>query len=577
MSGRALPPARLLAVVAPVSLVGVAAFCAATFFFLRDPGSTTTIVGVLAFLVASTLAERFPVPVEGADANGVSLGFVFTVAALVLFGWAPATVVCVTAPTLVALIWRTRPPIRATFNAGVFGIVGAVGGLILRHLHGADAQMLAAKVGAMAATLYIINILLVTAAIAASGSELGYVKLIRSNVRWTIVPFTLMASTALMLVVLWQRTPFLFAALAGPLVAISLYQRSTHKALNAIRLALTDPLTGLGNHRHFHERLQRELAQADEHDGVVSLCFLDIDDFKRINDQLGHPAGDRVLSQVGSRLRQGGESFRLGGDEFAVLLVGIDEQVALSATRSIVQRIAETEFGKTGAITVSAGVATFPQHGRERDSLIRLADGALYWAKEHGKNQVRLARSDVAELSEFRPAASGVDRIARFNAAASLARAVDSRDAYEGSHSDRVASFAAEIATKLGLPAEEVELTRLAGSLHDLGKLAIPEEILRKPAALSDAERLVIERHPQIGYRMLESLGVDPIAYWVLGARIIFVADAFDAMTSTRLYGDSLTYEEAVAEIERCSGSQFDPDVVHAFLAGVGARAPVSV
>jgi diguanylate cyclase (GGDEF)-like protein/putative nucleotidyltransferase with HDIG domain len=589
----------LLVVVAPVSLVGVAAFCAATLFFLRDPGSTTTVVGVLAFLVASTLAERFPVPVEGADANGVSLGFVFTVAALVLFGWAPATVVCVTAPTLVALIWRTRPPIRATFNAGVFGIVGAVAGLILRHLHGADAPMLAVKVGAMAATLYIINILLVTAAIAASGSELSYGKLIRSNVRWTIVPFTLMASTALMLVVLWQRTPFLFAALAGPLVAISLYQRSTHKALDAIRLALTDPLTGLGNHRHFHERLQRELAQADEHGGMVSLVFLDIDDFKRINDQFGHPAGDRVLSQVASRLRQGGESFRLGGDEFAVLLAGMDEQLALATTQSIVQRIAETELGKAGAITVSAGVATFPQHGRERDSLIRLADGALYWAKEHGKNQVRLARADVAELSEFRRVASGVDRIARFRAAASLARAVDSRDAYTGSHSERVANLAAEIATKLGLPAEEVELTRLAGSLHDLGKLAIPEEILRKPAALSDAERLVLERHPQIGYRMLESLGVDPIAYWVLhhherwdgngypdglagdriplGARIIFVSDAFDAMTSDRLYRESLSHRDAVAEVERCSGSQFDPEVVNAFLACVNAQVAVSV
>jgi diguanylate cyclase (GGDEF)-like protein/putative nucleotidyltransferase with HDIG domain len=599
MSGKALPPARLLAVVAPVSLVGVAAFCAATYVFARDPGSTTTVAGVVAFLVASTLAERFPVPVEGADANGVSLGFVFTVAALVLFGWAPATVVIVTAPTLVALIWRTRPPIRAVFNAGVFGIVGAVAGLILRHLHGVDAPMLAAKVAAMAATLYVINILLVTAAIAASGSELSYGRLIRSNVRWTIVPFTLMASTALMLVVLWQRTPYLFAALAGPLVAISLYQRSTHKALNAIRLALTDPLTGLGNHRHFHERLQRELARADERGGMVSLCFLDIDDFKRINDQFGHPAGDRVLSQVASRLRQGGEAFRLGGDEFAVLLLGMDEQTALSTTQAIVRRIAETELGKAGAITVSAGVATFPQHGRERDSLIRLADGALYWAKEHGKNQVRVARADVAELSEFRRVASGADRIARFRAAASLARAVDSRDAYIGSHSERVANLAGEIAAQLDLPAEDVELTRLAGRLHDLGKLAIPEEILRKPAALGDAERLVIERHPQIGFRMLESLGVDPIANWVLhhherwdgagypdglagdriplGARIIFVSDAFDAMTSDRLYRDALSYEDAVAEVERCAGSQFDPDVVAAFVACVGARVPVSV
>jgi diguanylate cyclase (GGDEF)-like protein len=590
MSGRALPPAKLLAVVVPVSLVGVGAYLAACYAFARDPGSTTVVLGVGAFLVASTLTERFPVPVEGADANGVSLGFVFAVAALVLFGWAPATFVYVTAPTLVALA-RHNPPIRTLFNAGAFGLVGTLAGWVLTQLPGTSSAEILMQVSVTAAIVYSVNLLLVTAAISASGSELGYMQLIRSNVRWTIVPFTLMASTALMLVVLWQRTPFLFAALAGPLVAISLYQRSTHRALDAMRLALTDPLTGLGNHRHFHERLQRELAYADEHGTMVSLCFLDIDDFKRVNDQFGHPAGDRVLSQIASRLRQGGEAFRLGGDEFAVLLPGMDEQLALGAARSIVERIADTELGKSGAVTVSAGVATFPQHGRERDSLIRLADSALYWAKEHGKNQVRLARADVAELSEFRRVASGADRVARFRAAASLARAVDSRDAYTGSHSERVATVAAHIAEQLNLSVDEIELTRLAGSLHDLGKLAIPEEILRKPAALTDAERLVLERHPQIGYRMLESLGVDPIADWVfhhherwdghgypdglsgeeipLGARIIFVADAFDAMTSDRLYRAALSFEEAVAEVERCAGTQFDPQVVEAFLACV--------
>jgi diguanylate cyclase (GGDEF)-like protein len=598
LSGRVRPPARLLTVVAPVSLVGVAVYVAATFAFLRAPGSNETIAGVCAFIVASTLAERFPVPVEGADANGLSLGFVFAVAALVLFGWAPATFVYVTAPTLVQLVQR-KPLIRTIFNAGLFGIVGTIAGSVLTHMHGRSPTETLAQVVTTAAILYTVNLLLVTAAISASGSELGYGRLIRSNVRWTILPFTLMASSALMLVVLWQRTPYLFGALAGPLVAISLYQRSTHRALNAIKLALTDPLTGLGNHRHFHERLQRELDVASDSDALISLCFLDIDDFKRINDRFGHPAGDRVLSQVAARLRQGGEAFRLGGDEFAVLLPGSEDDAALGIARSIIARIGESDLGPVGVITVSAGVATFPVHGRERDSLIRLADNALYSAKEHGKNQVRLASPELTELAELQRVATVVDRVARFRAAASLARSVDLRDAFAGSHSERVAALSARIAGQLGRSGEEIELTRLAGSLHDIGKLAIPEEILRKPAALSDMEWLVLERHPQIGHRMLESLGAEPIADWVLhhherwdgtgypdglegeqiplGARVIFAADAFDAMTSNRLYRDPLTHEEAVREVERCSGTQFDPRVARALLASFSARELIPV
>src|SRR3954451_7221404 len=130
MMGRAHPPARLLAVVAPVSLVGITAYAIATVAFARNPGSATTIAGVGAFLLASTLAERFPVPVDGADANGVSLGFVFALAGLVLFGWAPATFVYATAPTLVAILDR-RPLIRTAFTAGAFGLVGTIAGLLL--------------------------------------------------------------------------------------------------------------------------------------------------------------------------------------------------------------------------------------------------------------------------------------------------------------------------------------------------------------------------------------------------------------------------------------------------------------
>jgi diguanylate cyclase (GGDEF)-like protein/putative nucleotidyltransferase with HDIG domain len=406
-------------------------------------------------------------------------------------------------------------------------------------------------------------------------------------VRATIVPFAFMASAALMLVVLWERSPVLSVALVGPLLAIALYQRSTHRALRAMRLALTDPLTGLGNHRQFHERLQRELLRAEEQTRPLTLCFVDIDNFKKINDRFGHPSGDRVLSQVGARLRQGGEAFRLGGDEFALLLADHDEAMALTAADSVVERIATVDFEHIGTVTVSAGLATFPMQGHGRDELIRLADSALYWAKEHGKNRVRLWRPDVVELSELKRLAAGPDKAARYRAAASLAKAVDARDTYTGSHSERVSELAAKVATRLGLGVEQVELTRLAGSLHDLGKLAIPEEILRKPGTLTDSERLVLERHPQIGFRMLDSLGVDPVADLVLhhherwdgagypdglrgdriplGARIIFVTDAYDAMTSDRIYRPKRSSPAALAELERCAGTQFDPGIVAAF------------
>ena len=319
-----------------------------------------------------------------------------------------------------------------------------------------------------------------------------------------------------MLVVMWQRSAVLSAALVGPLIAISLYQRSTFRELRAMRLALTDPLTGLGNHRHFHERLQRELVAAEAEGTPLSLCLIDVDDFKRINDDHGHPTGDRVLSEVAVRLRQGGEAFRLGGDEFAVLLTHYDAETSLSTATAIVDRLCEMEIVRGERITISAGVATFPVQGVARDELIRLADSALYWAKEHGKNRVRAYRPEAVELAELKNLVGSADREARVRAAAILARAVDARDVYEGNHSERVGDLAARIAERLDLPQEQIDLVRVAGNLHDLGKLAVPDEILRKPGPLTDTERLVLERHPQIGYRMLESLAVDAVADWVL-------------------------------------------------------------
>jgi diguanylate cyclase (GGDEF)-like protein len=595
-SGAKMPP-RLAAVVLPVGLLGLAVAVAAAVSFAVSPRDLAALAGIAGLLAASTLAERYPVPLDGIDTGGVSLGFVFCTAAIVLYGWEAGVVVGFAAPIMQLL--EHRPPIRVFYNASMLSIAALAAGAAISPLRGHDAALLFAQVLVAALVHFGVNLLLISLVVSIS-SRKPLRPAVRTSVEITFLPFALMASAALMLVVLWQRSPFLSAALVGPLLAIALYQRSTFRELRAMRLALTDPLTGLGNHRHFHDRLERELADSQAQGYPLSLCLLDIDDFKRINDRYGHPGGDKVLAALAANLRQGGEAFRLGGDEFAILLPGRDEAGAKIAAEAIVDRVADTDLPPAGPVTISAGIATAPLAEVDRDELVRRADSALYWAKEYGKNQTRLYRPDVVEIAELKRLAAGPDRAARFRAAASLAKAVDARDVYTGSHSERVSDLAARIATRLGLDREGVELTRLAASLHDLGKLAIPEEILRKPGPLSETERLVLERHPQIGYRMLESLGVDPVADWVLhhherwdgtgypdalggdeiplGARIIFVADAYDAMTSDRVYRARLSDDEAIDELARCSGSQFDPEVVAALAdeLGVGAAWPAS-
>ena len=575
---------RLAPIVVPVCLIGLGSVLLAIWSFATTTHTVSMLLGVAALLAASTLASRYPVPIEGPNSGGVSLSFVFAASAIVLFGWAAGVIVAFAAPVLIQLT-EHRPLIRIGYNGSVFAGAAAVGGALVSFIHGDGTAGLISKVGISASTQYGINLVLISLVVAVT-SRRPFFELIRSSLRWTIIVFALMASAALMLVVLWQRSPLLSAALVGPLLAIALYQRSTYRALRAMKLALTDPLTGLGNHRHFHDRLERALIEAERTRHSFSLCLVDVDDFKRVNDLFGHPAGDRVLSRLATTLRQNGEAFRLGGDEFALLLPEYDETDAVKTAGAIVERISRLGLEHVGSVTVSAGVATFPRQAPDRSELIRLADSALYWAKENGKNRVHVYRPDVVELAELRKLATGPDRAARFRAAASLAKAVDLRDTYTGSHSARVADLAARVAARLGLDQEQIEFARLAGSLHDLGKLAIPEEILRKPGPLTGPERLVLERHPQIAFRMLDSLGIEPVADWILhhherwdgrgypdrlpgpeiplGARIIFVVDAYDAMTSDRVYRGRLSQADALAELERCAGTQFDPAVVAA-------------
>lgn len=585
---RAIPLPLLVAV---VGAAGFAATVVSSAALLSSPPSPGEQAGLFVLLATAILAESYPVPLLGVGAGGVSLAAVFIVAAGLLYGWAPA--VLLGAATRLAVELRQRRPFaKAVYNGATYGLAAAGAGLA-SHVapHTANVYWLILDALAGSTAFYLVNVVLIASVIAsASNQRIGTVT--AEAVRSTAAVFAIMFTVNLMLDALWQLSPVLSAALLGPLLAITLYQRAANRERAAIELALTDHLTGLGNHRAFQAQLERLLDAADATGSPVSLCVLDLDDFKEINDVHGHPAGDRALAAVGQYLRHDGEGFRLGGDEFALLLPGCEQEEAVEIASRVVRRIAADRPDAELATTVSAGVATYPSDGVERSHLARAADRALYAAKACGRNAVRCYQRDSIVSSERAIAAEGAIR-ARLDAASCLAQTIESRDAYTRNHCEAVAELAARLAVRIGLSGEEIELTRLAGRVHDVGKLAIAEEVLRKPGPLSWRERRTIETHTKVGYRMLSSLGIEPVATWVLhhherwdgsgypnglradeipvGARILAVADAYEAMTTDRVYRESVSSDEALAEIQRCAHTQFDPVVVDALSQLLGA------
>ena len=295
------------------------------------------VAGTIALLVAATFVEAFPVPIQNVPVGGTSLATVFIVGTATIYGWAPAIVVGASTLLLVEVV-RRQPPIRVLYNCSVYALGAAAAGAACAAIPNESFGWLALEVGLASTAFYVVNIPLVAAVVSRWARD-SFIALLRRAVSSTFIAFAIMASLTLMLAVLWERSPFLSAALVGPLAAIALYQRSVFRELEAMRLALTDPLTGLGNHRHFHDRLVHDLDEAEEKGVPLSVCMLDIDNFKEVNDTLGHPKGDLVLAQVAGRLRQDGEAFRIGGDEFALLLPGRDEREAVAVADGVLRRV----------------------------------------------------------------------------------------------------------------------------------------------------------------------------------------------------------------------------------------------
>ena len=359
-----------------------------------SPPTLFGLIGILALLVAATFAEALPVPVQNVPADGVSLAAVFLVGTAVVFGWEAAALTSALTQVFLAPRLRQRAA-RSAYNAGTYALSGAAAGVAagaIAHT-GSAVWSIVLGVTAASASFYAVNVTLVTLVVARSSRQpLGSV--LRRAVPTTLVIFTIMTSAILMLVVLWERSPLLLIAIVGPLVAIGLYQRSLDQAFKATQLALTDPLTGLGNARHFRERLLERLESAEERGELLTLCLLDLDDFKEINDNYGHQIGDEALARVAERIAREGEAFRIGGDEFALLLPARGFAEGAVVAEQVVGSVARAAWEQGTRVTISAGVASFPAHAAQPRDLVRAADSALYRAKGEGKDIVCVFATD---------------------------------------------------------------------------------------------------------------------------------------------------------------------------------------
>jgi diguanylate cyclase (GGDEF)-like protein len=348
-------------------------------------------------------------------------------------------------------------------------------------------------------------------------------------------------------------------------------------------VALTDPLTGLRNHRAFHEDLSRGLQSAGRNGLPISLVMLDLDKLKQVNDTLGHQAGDdrlRLLTTSIRAVRRGTDTaYRIGGDEFAVILDGTRALNALEFTQRLNASLAEQTNG--APVTASAGISDRRDFS-DKDVLIREADFALVTAKRSGQDAVIY----TPEMEALASTTDAGDQRHTRTLANALALAVDAKDSYTRSHSQTVSQLSAVIATELGFNPGHIAQMRLAGLLHDVGKIGIPDAILNKPAKLTDAEYEQMKTHSLLGYNIVFAADMPTEARWIrhhherydgrgypdqisgetipIESRIIFVADSFEAMTSDRPYRDAPGQEFAIDELRRCSGTQFDPEVVEA-------------
>jgi diguanylate cyclase (GGDEF)-like protein len=379
------------------------------------------------------------------------------------------------------------------------------------------------------------------------------------------------------------------------LLAVALRQRVQMASL-AARLSdaiRTDPLTGLLNRRAFEQLFDVELERSRRTGRPVSVIVGDLDGLGTVNARGGHAAGDAVLQLVARDMekwkRRIDSAGRLGGEEFALLLPETDERGAFLVAERLRRAAYRSGADQAAPVTISFGVASCPDHGDDRQQLLTAASRAMGVAKELGKDRSVIYSAEVARVLAATPGPGGAEL--QLATVVGLAEALDIRDSGTTGHSQTVGRYAEQTALQLGLGAERVERVRIAGVLHDVGKIGVSDRVITKPGPLDTEEWQQMRTHPEIAARLLAHPEFEDLREWILAhherpdgmgyprslagqeipveAQILAVADAYEAMTADRAYRPALGEKAARAELEAGAGTQFDEAVVKGFLAAL--------